>query len=78
MHEAEATREVDWWDRTRAEYITITITITITAYVPDHGMVARIFFRKRLLRRDRRVVGEKGASQGLSLPRHFFAMSPTT
>ena len=28
-HEAEATSEVDWWDRTRAEYITITITITI-------------------------------------------------
>jgi hypothetical protein len=25
-HEAEATREVDWWDRTRAEYITITKT----------------------------------------------------
>ena len=23
-HEAEATSEVDWWDRTRAEYITIT------------------------------------------------------
>ena len=23
---AEATREVDWWDWTRAEYITITIT----------------------------------------------------
>ena len=21
--------EVDWWDRTRAEYITITITITM-------------------------------------------------
>ena len=28
-HEAEATGEVDWWDRTRAENITITITITI-------------------------------------------------
>ena len=27
-HEAEATGEVDWWDRTRAENITITITIT--------------------------------------------------
>ena len=26
-HEAEATGEVDWWDRTRAENITITITI---------------------------------------------------
>ena len=25
----EATSEVDWWDRTRAEYITITITITV-------------------------------------------------
>ena len=25
-HEAEATGEVDWWDRTRAENITITIT----------------------------------------------------
>ena len=27
-HEADATGEVDWWDRTRAENITITITIT--------------------------------------------------
>ena len=27
-NEAEATGEVDWWDRTRAENITITITIT--------------------------------------------------
>lgn len=27
LYEAEATSEVDWWDRTRAEYITITITI---------------------------------------------------
>ena len=26
-HGAEATREVVWWDRTRAEYITITITL---------------------------------------------------
>ena len=26
-HEADATGEVDWWDRTRAENITITITI---------------------------------------------------
>ena len=25
-HGAEATREVDWWDRTRAENITMTIT----------------------------------------------------
>ena len=32
-HEAEATREVDWWDRTRAEYITITITMH-AAHVP--------------------------------------------
>ena len=31
-HEAEATGEVDWWDRTRAENITITITITGPAH----------------------------------------------
>ena len=32
MHEAEATSEVDWWDRTRAEYITITITSCTNVY----------------------------------------------
>ena len=28
-HEAEATSEVDWWDRTRVEYVTVTVTTTI-------------------------------------------------
>ena len=60
-HGAEATREVDWRDRTRAESLTITITITLirdTRVKPYDGKLV-VVRQAACVRAERARVGEE-------------------